>query len=385
MTRQVYFDHSATTPVDPRVVAAMQPYLDQRFGNPASLHIYGQEAEAAVEEARQQVARALGCQPQEVVFTSGGTESNNAAIKGVLLALMRREKRHLIVSAVEHPSVLEPARQWARLFGLDLTVLPVDGYGRVDPDDLRRALRKDTALVSIMWANNEVGTLQPVRELAGICQEAGVVFHVDAVQAAPHLPLELDRVPVHLVSISAHKMYGPKGVGVLVVRGGTPFEPLLTGGGQEYGLRSGTLNVPGIVGLATALSLAQEEREARWDHLVRLRNRLIEGVLERLPEARLTGHPVDRLPHHASFVIPGVDAQVLLPMLDLAGFACSSGSACKVGVPEPSEVLLAMGYSPEEARGALRVTLGKDNTLAEVEAFLEVLPSIVARAREAYG
>ncbi len=380
--KRVYFDHSATTPVDPRVLEAMVPYFHRQFGNPASVHMYGQEADAAVEEARQTVARLLGCQPHEVVFTGGGTEANNAAIKGVMLALRKRGKRHMIVSAVEHPSVLVPARQWARLLDLDLTVLPVDGYGQVDPDALRRALRQDTALVSIMWANNEVGTLQPVRELARICQEAGVVFHVDAVQAAPHFPLELDRIPIHLVSISAHKMYGPKGVGILVVRGGTPFEPLLTGGGQEYGLRAGTLNVPGIVGLAKAFRLAIQEQEARWDHLVALRNRLIEGVLARVPGARLTGHPAERLPHHASFVFPGVDAQVLLPMLDLAGFACSSGSACKVGVPEPSEILLAMGFPPDEARGALRVTLGKDNTSEEVEAFLEVLPEVVARARE---
>lgn len=382
MAERVYLDHSATTPLDPRVLEAMMPYLGPVFGNPASLHAFGQEAEAAVDRARSTVARLLGCQPHEVVFTSGGTESNNAAVKGVLLALQRRGKGHVVISSVEHPSVREPVRQWARLLGMEVTELPVDTYGRVDPDDLRRALRRDTALVSIMWANNEVGTLQPIPELARVCREAGVVFHVDAVQAAPYLRLELDRVPVDLVSLSAHKMYGPKGVGVLVIRGGTPFEPLLAGGGQEYGMRSGTLNVPGIVGMARALELAMEEREFRWEQALRLRQTLVQGVLEALPDARLTGHPVERLPHHASFVFPAVDAQVLLSMLDLAGFACSSGSACKVGVPEPSHVLLAMGYPEDLARSALRVTLGKGNTREEVQAFVDVLPQLVERARQ---
>ena len=382
MRDPVYLDHAATTPLDPRVRQAMAPFWQETFGNPSSLHRYGQEAEAAVESARATIARLLGCQPHEVIFTSGATEANNAALKGVFLELMRREKKHLVVSGVEHPSVLEPARQLALLFDAELTILPVDRHGLVDPEDVRKALRDDTALVSVMWANNEVGTIQPVRQIARICREAGVLFHTDAVQAAPHLSLALDRVPAHLVSLSGHKMYGPKGIGALVVRTGTPFEPLLRGGGQEYGLRAGTLNVPGIVGLARALELAYEEREARWDHLVTLRDHLIRRVLERIPDAELTGHPSLRLPNHASFVFPQVNAQVLLPLLDLEGFACSSGSACKVGAAEPSPVLLAMGYPPDLARGALRVTLGKDNTLDQVEAFVEALALAVAKARK---
>lgn len=380
MTRPVYFDHAATTPLDPRVFAAMQPYLETHFGNPASVHRYGQEAHAAVETARQTVARLLGCAPDEVVFTSGGTESNNAAIKGVMAAQKARGRGHLVVSAVEHPSVLEPARQATRLLGLELTVLPVDRYGQVDPDDVRRALRPDTGLVSVMAANNEVGTLQPIEAIARICQEAGVPFHVDAVQTAPYIPMRLDTLPITLLSLSAHKMYGPKGVGVLVVRRGTPFEPLLAGGGQENNRRSGTLNVPGIVGLAEALRLAHEERAGRIAHVQALRDRLLRGALA-VPGVRLTGHPEERLPHHVSFVVDAAPAQILLPLLDVAGFACSSGSACKVGKPEPSHVLLAMGYTSQEALTALRITLGKDNTLDEVEAFLQVFPEVVERAR----
>ncbi len=379
--KPAYFDHAATTPLDPRVLAEMQPYFSERFGNPASVHRYGQEAHVAVEAARQEVARLLGARPEEVVFTSGGTEANNMAILGVMLAQREQGRTHLMVSAVEHPSVLEPARFWSRRLGLELTVLPVDRYGRVDPEDVRRGLRPTTGLVSVMWANNEVGTLQPIKALARLCQEAGVPLHVDAVQAAGYVAIDLSRVPVALLSLSGHKLYGPKGIGALVVRQGTPFAPLLHGGGQEHGWRSGTLNVPGIVGLAAALRLARQEQQARIAHVRPLRDRLLQELPERIPDLLVTGHPTERLPNHASFVVPGVRAQTLLALLDAAGFACSSGSACKVGTPQPSHVLLAMGYDRDQALAGLRITLGRDNTVEEIEAFLDALPQAVAQAR----
>lgn len=379
--KPAYFDHAATTPLDPRVLAEMQPYFSERFGNPASVHRYGQEAHVAVEAARQEVASLLGARPEEVVFTSGGTEANNMAILGVMLAQREQGRTHLMVSAVEHPSVLEPARFWSRRLGLELTVLPVDRYGRVDPEDVRRGLRPTTGLVSVMWANNEVGTLQPIKALARLCQEAGVPLHVDAVQAAGYVAIDLSRVPVALLSLSGHKLYGPKGIGALVVRQGTPFAPLLHGGGQEHGWRSGTLNVPGIVGLAAALRLARQEQQARIAHVRPLRDRLLQELPERIPDLLVTGHPTERLPNHASFVVPGVRAQTLLALLDAAGFACSSGSACKVGTPQPSHVLLAMGYDRDQALAGLRITLGRDNTVEEIEAFLDALPQAVAQAR----
>lgn len=380
--RMVYLDYAATTPLDPRVLEAMHPYFSEVFGNPSSMHAYGQQAEAAVEQARHTVAELIGCTPDEIVFTGSGSESDNLALRGAALAARReRGANHILISPVEHPAIARTADQLAEVFGFEVERLPVDACGRVDPEEVARRLRPDTAVVSVIYGNNEIGTLNPIAEIGAVCRERGVPFHTDAVQAAAHLPLDLRTLPVDLLSLTGHKFYGPKGVGVLFVRRGTSLLPHLTGGSQEEGRRAGTHNVPGIVGLAEALRLNAAEREARNARLRSLRDHLIEGVLTSIPEARLTGHPTERLPNHASFVFRGVSAQTLLMLLDVAGFACSSGSACKVGQPEPSEVLLALGLPPEWALGALRVTLGKDTTAEEVEAFLAALPEAVAQAR----
>lgn len=381
--RAIYMDHSATTPVDPRVVEAMLPYFTEIYGNSASIHRFGRAAAKALEESRRTVAAILGCHPTEIVFTGSGTESDNLALRGVAFAQRRAGRgNHLIVSSVEHHAVLNTARQLEEVFGFEVTYLPVDEYGMVDPDAVGRAIRKDTILISVMYANNEVGTIQPIAEIARIARAKGIPFHTDAVQAGGMLDLDVRRLGVDLMTLSAHKFYGPKGVGVLYIRQGTPYLPAITGGGHERGRRAGTVNVAGIVGLATALRLAQEARESENARLRRLRDRLIQGVLERVPDARLTGHPTERLPHHASFVFKGINGEELLLALDVEGIAASTGSACTSGRPEPSEVLLAMGLPHEWAVGSLRLTLGKSNTEEDVDRVLEVLPQAVARLRE---
>ena len=384
MARYVYLDYAATTPVDPRVLETMLPYFRERFGNPSSVHRWGQRAEAAVETARETIAGILGCRSSEIVFTSGGTESDNLALRGVAFAeRQRRGANHILTTPVEHDAVLRTAEQLAEHHGFELELLPVDATGRVAPEDLAARLRPDTAVVSIIYGNNEIGTINPIRELAEVCRQAGVPFHSDAVQAGSQLPLQVDALGVDLLSLGAHKFYGPKGVGVLYVREGTPLLPIQTGGGQEGGRRAGTHNVPYIVGMAEALRLTEAEREAHNTHFRALRDRIIGQVLEEIPESRLTGHPHERLSNHASFVFRGVDGNALLAALDVEGFGCSSGSACKTGLPEPSEVLTAIGIQPEWALGSLRVTVGRDTTAEDVEAFLSVLPRAVARLREA--
>jgi cysteine desulfurase len=380
---KIYLDYAATTPLDPRVAAAMQPYFDRLFGNPSSVHIYGQQAEDALEQARASVAQGLNCRPDEVIFTSCGTESDNLALRGAALAArQKRGARHILISPVEHHAVSHTARQLADLFGFELEFLPVDHDGRVDPDEVRSRLRKDTAVVSVMQANNEIGTINPIAEIGAICREQGVVFHTDSVQAAAYLPVDVHKLNVDLLSIGAHKFYGPKGVGALYVRKGTPLIPAQTGGGQESGLRAGTQNVPYIVGLAQAFSLAQSERAERVSQVGPLRERLIGAVLEGIPGAQLTGHPQQRLPNHASFVFEGVDGNALLMVLDMAGFAVSSGSACKTGSPEPSDVLLALGISRSWALGSLRVTLGMGSQPEHVQALLQALPGLVDSVRK---
>jgi len=381
--RWIYLDHSATTPLDPRVVEAMGPYLTEIYGNSASIHRFGRAAAKALEESRRTVAEILGCHPTEVVFTGSGTESDNLALRGVAFAQRRAGRgNHLIVSSVEHHAVLNTARQLEEVFGFEVTCLPVDECGMVDPDAVRRAIRKDTILISVMYANNEVGTIQPIAEIARLAQARGIPFHTDAVQAGGRLDLDVNRLRVDLMTLSAHKFYGPKGVGLLYIRQGTPYLPAITGGGHERGRRAGTVNVAGIVGLATALRLAQESRESENARLRRLRDRLIQGILERVPEARLTGHPTERLPHHASFAFRGISGEELMLALDVEGIAASTGSACTSGRPEPSEVLLAMGLPHEWAVGSLRLTLGKSNTEEDIETVLAVLPRAVARLRE---
>lgn len=379
---KIYLDYAATTPVDPRVVEGMLPYFTESFGNPSSVHRFGQKAEAALETARETIAHGLNAQPNEIIFTSCGTESDNLALRGAALAARaQRGANHLLISPVEHHAVSHTAEQLAHLFGFELEYLPVDRFGMVAPEGVAARLRPDTALVSVILANNEIGTINPIAEIGALCRARGVPLHTDAVQAGAHIPLDVRTLNVDLMSLGAHKFYGPKGVGALYVREGTLLVPTQTGGGQEFGRRAGTSNIPYIVGMAMAFELAQREAGNHAEALIPLRDRLIGQVLEAIEDVQLTGHPTRRLPNHVSFVFKGVDGNALLAMLDVAGFACSSGSACKTGLPEPSEVLVAMGWPREWALGSLRVTLGKATTKEEIPLFLEALPSLIAKAR----
>jgi cysteine desulfurase len=377
-----YLDYAATTPVDPRVLEAMLPFFIRDFGNPSSVHMYGQRAEAALETARETLAAGLKCTSDEVIFTSCGSESDNLALRGTAFA--RREKRgavHLLISPVEHHAVSNTCEQLARHFGFELEYLPVDQYGRVNPADVASRLRPTTAFVSVIYANNEIGTINPVAEIGVICRERGVPFHTDAVQAAAYLPVDVQTLNVDLMALGAHKFYGPKGIGALYIRKGLDLLPTQTGGGQEFGFRAGTSNIPYIVGMAEAFWLAQTERQQRVERLLPLRERIIGRALEEIPKAHLTGHPTERLPNHASFVFEGVDGNALLMLLDVHGYACSSGSACKTGNPEPSEVLTALGLPRSWALGSLRVTLGVNSMPEEVERFLDKLPELVSKVR----
>ncbi len=375
-------DHAATTPVDPRVVEAMLPYFSQKYGNASSIYSLGREARQAIEDARRTVADILGCDPKEVIFTSCGSESDNLAIRGVAFAQRHRGKgNHIITSPIEHHAVSHTVEQLEKYFGFEVTYVPVDKYGMVDPDDVGRAIRDDTVLISIMYANNEVGTIEPIAEIGEIARQRGIPFHTDAVQAGGALDLNVEGLKVDLLSLSAHKFYGPKGIGVLYVRQGTPLLPMQTGGGHERNRRAGTENVPYIVGLARALEIAYDELESNNRRIRRLRDRLIEGVLSRIPEAELTGHPTQRLPNNASFVIKYVEGESMLLNLDMMGVCASSGSACTSASLEPSHVLLAMGIPPEVAHGSLRLTLGRENTEEDVDYVLEVLPPIVEKLR----
>jgi cysteine desulfurase len=379
---KVYLDYAATTPVDPRVMDAMHPYFSDDFGNPSSVHIFGQHAEAALEESREKVARVLDCRAIEIIFTSCGSESDNLAIRGTALAAMKsRQANHILISPVEHHAVSRTAQQLADLHNFEVEFLPVDSYGVVYPDTVAERIRPETALVSVIYANNEIGTINPISDIGTVCRSAGIPFHSDAVQAAAYLPLDVSSMNVDLLSIGAHKFYGPKGVGALYIRAGTPIIPVQTGGGQEFGLRAGTHNIPYIVGLAAALSLAQQERDQRIKKLMPMRDRLIGRILEEIPASHLSGHPISRLPNHASFVFHEVDGNLLLTLLDVAGFACSSGSACKTGNPEPSDVLLALGFTREWALGSLRITLGQATSPQEIDLFLDILPDMIVRAK----
>ena len=375
--KSVYFDHAATTPVDPRVLDEMLPYFTERYGNPSEIHRLGREARTAVEVARARVAAALGASEREIVFTSGGTEGDNLALSGYL---QRFEPGHFIISAVEHPAVMEVARALNRL-GWAVDFVPVDGDGVVDVEAYERAFRGDTRLASVMFANNVVGTLQPVAELARIAHEHGAVFHTDAVQAVGSLPVNVAALGVDMLTLSGHKLYGPKGVGALYVKRGTRLAPLLHGGGHERRLRSGTENVPGIVGLGAALELAVGEMEVTRPRVEALRDRLAAGVLEAIPEVRYLGHPTMRLPGNVSFTVRYIEGESMLLQLDAHGFMVSSGSACASGSLEPSHVILALGLGAEEAHGSVRLSLGRENTAEEADAFLEVFPPIVEKLR----
>jgi cysteine desulfurase len=378
----IYLDYSATTPVDARVLEAMTPFFSASFGNPSSVHRYGQVAEAAVDSAREMVASILKCRNDEVIFTSCGSESDNLAIRGAAYAM--REKtgaKWILASRAEHPAVTNTLKHLEKYEGFLVEWLDVDSHGRVMPEIVSKAICDETAVVSVMYANNEIGTINPIKEIAEVCRSNNILFHTDAVQAAAYLPVDVHAPDVDMMSLGAHKFYGPKGVGALYLRRGTPLISQLTGGGQEFNRRAGTQNVPYIVGFAEALRLTNEEREKRTAHVKPLRDKIIGTVLETIPEARLTGDMQSRLPHHASFAFKDVDGNLLLTLLDAAGFACSSGSACKTGNPEPSEVMNAIGLARAWGLGSLRVTLGKDTLPEHVEAFLDALPEFVEKAR----
>lgn len=381
----IYLDHSATTPVDPRVREAMLPYFTEVFGNPSSLHRFGQDALAAVDTSRQTVADVLGAQAREVVFTGNGTEANNLALRGVALANKARGN-HIITTPIEHHAILRTCEQLEREFGFEITYVPVNRQGRVDPDEVARAITDRTILISVMYANNEVGTVQPLAEIGKLARQRQIYFHSDAVQAGGYLSVDVDVLNVDLMSLGSHKFHGPKGVGVLYVKNGVNILPVQTGGNQERGRRAGTENVPYLVGFAKALEVAQSERETTNAQLRAKRETLVENLLEAIPGAEFTGaalkYPTERLPGHSSFVIPGGIGDEMVFALDLAGIAVSTGSACTAGSPEPSHVLAAMGYAPDVARGALRITLGRENTTQEVNEAIRVIPETIERVRE---
>ncbi len=379
--RYIYLDHAATTPVDERVVAAMLPYFTERFGNPSSIHRFGRAALEALDDAREAVAAVLGASRKEIIFTGGGSEADNLAIKGVALAQREAGKgAHIITSAIEHHAVLHAVEQ-LEAFGFEATLLPVDGDGLVRPADLRAALRSDTVLVSIMYANNEIGTIQPLAELGAICREYDVPFHTDAVQAAGAVSLNVNDLNVDLLSLAAHKFYGPKGVGALYVRRGIPLLPQINGGGQERRRRAGTENVAEIVGMAAALRLAEEHRERYAAACAALRDRLVVGIRERIPDVSLNGHPTRRLPNNVNVAFDGVEGESVLLLLDQEGIAASSGSACTSGALEASHVLLALGVPHERAIGSVRFTLGRTTSAEEIDYVVDVLPPLIEQLR----
>jgi cysteine desulfurase len=375
-----YLDHAATTPLDERVLEAMLPYLRERWGNPSSLYSHGRVARRALDESRDTVAQVLSCRPSEVLFTSGGTESDNLAVKGVAFA-RRFEGNHLVTTRIEHHAVLHTFEWLERRAGFEVSYVGVDEYGTVDLAELERVVRPGTTLVSMMMANNEVGTIQPVAEAAAIAHRVGATFHTDAIQAAGALEIDMAALGVDLLSLSGHKIYGPKGVGALYVRRGTPLLADAHGGGQERGLRAGTENVAGIVGMAEALRLAHDERVSRNEHDARLRDRLIHGLLGSISGARLTGHPTNRLPNSASFVFEDTDGESILMDLDQHDICASSGSACTSGTLEVSHVLTALGLPDQLARGSVRLTTGRAADDDGVERLIGVLPGVVARVR----
>ena len=377
--RRIYLDHAATTPTHPEVVKAMLPFFVDAFGNPSSIHSYGQEARGAVEEARIKVAELIGARSEEIIFTSGGTEADNYALKGAAFA-NEHKGNHIITTPIEHHAVLEVCKFLERS-GFKITCLPVDKYGLVDPDDVKRVITDKTVLVSVMHANNEVGTIEPVEEIGRIAREAGVYFHSDAVQTVGHIRVNVDELRVDLLSISGHKFYGPKGVGALYVRKGTKLVSLMHGGEHEKGHRAGTENVPGIVGLGKAAELAGQEIGKEAERLARLRDHLVGGLVEKIDHIRFNGHPTRRLPNNVNVSVDFVEGESMLLNLDLEGICASTGSACSSANLEPSHVLLALGLAPEQAHGSLRFTFGRENTEADAVRVLEVLPGIVARLR----
>jgi len=378
--RFIYLDHAATTAVDPRVVEAMLPYFTEKYGNASSIYAKGREAQQSMESARQTMASILHADAKEIIFTGCGSESDNLAIRGVGFA-SRDKGNHIITTSIEHHAISHTCEQLHRKFGFEITYLPVDKHGVVDPDDVGRAITDKTVLITIMYANNEVGTIEPIAEIGKIARAKGIPFHTDAVQAGGTLDLDVNKLNVDLLSLSAHKFYGPKGVGVLFQRRNTPLLPMQTGGGHERGRRAGTENVPYIVGLATALQLAYEHRAANNARIAALRDRLVNGVLGTIPDCHLNGHPTNRLPNNANFAFSGIEGESIVLNLDLMGIAASSGSACSSASMQPSHVLVALGLPAELCHGSLRLSLGNDNTEEDVDHVLSVLPGIVGKLR----
>jgi cysteine desulfurase len=377
--KRIYADYAATTPTHPDVLKAMTPYFNEMFGNPSSIHSCGQEAKSAVEEARARLAAFVGARPEEIVFTSGGTESDNFAIKGIAYANEGKGK-HIITSSVEHHAVLEPCH-FLKNYGFEVTYLPVDAYGMVDPDDIKKAIRPDTVLVSVIHANNEVGTIEPIADIGRVTREAGICLHTDAVQTMGHIPISVNELNVDLLSLSGHKLYGPKGVGAIYIRKGTKITPFMHGGGQEEGRRGSTHNVPGIVGLGKAIEIAGMEMTQEGERLAGYRDDLIKGILEKIEYTRLNGHPKRRLPNNVNVSIDFVEGEATLLSLDFEHICASTGSACTSESLEASHVLTAMKVPAEEARCSLRFSLGKWNEASDIEQILDVLPGIVEKLR----
>ena len=377
--KKIYFDYAATTPVDSRVIRVMLPYFTKKFGNTMSLHSFGQEAKQVLEESRERVSNLIGAKREEIIFTGSATESNNLALKGVAFAAeasVRRKKRftsspnrkkgnHIIISSIEHPCIIESA-EWLKSQGFEITRLSVNKYGLVNPADVEKAIKKDTILVSIMHANNEIGTIEPIEEIGKICREKEVYFHTDAVQSFGKIPINVNKMNVDLLTASSHKMYGPKGVGMLFIRKGVKIEPILHGGGQESGLRSSTVNVPAIVGFAKACEIAEKEIKKEGERLSKLRDKLIKEVLRKIKGSHLNGHLIKRLPNNTNFWFEFVEGESMVIQLDLMGIAASTGSACSSAKLEPSHVLLAIGLKHEQAHGSLRLTLGRWTKESEI-------------------
>ena len=385
--RRVYLDHAATTPVHPRVREAMLPYLEDKFGNPSSLHGFAQEAAQAMEQARRSLAELIGAQPEEIIFTSGGSEADTTALFGVFHTRhgkagpeRSRTGNHIVTTAIEHHAVLHTCQALEKR-GARVTYLPVDEHGLVTPEQVAEAIGDDTILVSVMHANNEIGTVQPIADIGGVCRERGVAFHTDAVQTVGHVAVDVAAINADLLSLSAHKFYGSKGVGALYKRKGIRITPLIFGGGHERGLRSGTENVPGIAGLGAAARVAMEEMAAEAPRQAALRDRLLDGIEERIPDTIRTGHPTQRLPNSASVCIRYIEGESMLLNLDFAGIAASSGSACTSGSLEASHVLLAIGLEHDVVHGSLRLTLGRDNAAEDIDYVLDTLPPIVDKLR----
>lgn len=377
--KRVYLDYAATTPVHPEVILAMTPYFSEVWGNPSSIHACGLEARSAVEEAREKVAGLIGAHKDEIFFTSGGTEADNCALQGIAFA-NRARGNHIITSSIEHHAILETCKHLEGQ-GFSVAYLPVDGYGMVDPDEVKKAITSKTILISIMHANNEVGSIQPIPEIGRVAETAGVYFHTDAVQTVGHIPVDVNKLGVDMLSISAHKLYGPKGVGALYIHAGTNIQPLIYGGGQEKQMRAGTENVPGIVGFGKAVELAQADMDEEARRISQLRDTLLKSIMEKVEHAYLNGHPTKRLPNNANVSFEFVEGEAICLNLDLAGICAATGSACSSTSMEASHVLLAMGLSPELARSSLRFSFGKWSTEEDVKYVLEKLPVAVSRLR----